>query len=336
VSPSDLNCRLLILCAAAMLAACGGSQPPIGAAGAMPQSGAIASPRAARGSAARRVEGGDLLYSSTLDGNVLMFTYPQGKLVRTLTGFIEPIGLCSDKKGDVFVVDLGAQDIVEYGHGGKKPIATLDDSGNDPIGCYVDPVTGDLAVSGGGIHTDANVAIFAGAQGEPTVYRDGFLSSLLWCTYDDNGNLFAEGYATGSENPPGAIVELPSGSSQLTTLSLNVTLGGGGAAQWDGQYLAVGSPRGTGRGMHGPATIYQFQISGSKATAVNTIHLSTGKGSKNAGGVEFWIQDGYIVSPKNHRGGVAQWRYPAGGDALKTFPTDGTQLGVTISKGPKG
>jgi hypothetical protein len=312
--------RYAVSAMAALLASCSSYGSPI-------------SPSASLATSARSLPGktGDLLYASTLDGNVLVFTYPKGTLVHTLTGFSNPIGLCSDDKGNVFVVDLGGQDIVEFVHGGTKPVATLDDSGHDPVGCFVDPSTGNLAVSGGGIHSNANVAIFSNEQGKPTVYKDTFLSVFNWCTYDDQGDLFAEGYATGNENPNGTIVELPAGSDQLTTLSLNQEIGAGGAVQWDGKYLAVGSPRGTGRGMHGPATIYQFQISGSDAAVVNTIELTTGKGNKNAGGVEFWIQNGYIISPKNHRGGIGRWKYPAGGNPVKTYPTDGTHLGLTIS-----
>ena len=328
---SRLGRHALTSCVAiALLAGCGGSQPPIGAPGAMAQRPAVALPVHGRYDA----KSADLLYSSAPDqGQVLIFSYPAGKLLHTLSGFNTPAGLCSDNSGNVFIVDLGAQDIIEYAHGGTKPVATLDDSGNDPNACYVDPMTGDLAVAGGGIHENANIAVFANAQGKPKVYTDGFLSLLASCTYDADGNLFAGGYAEGSGHAVGALVELPANGEQLTPLSVNTTLGAGGAVQWDGKYLAVGSPRGTGQGLHGPATIYQFSISGSTATVVNTIQLSTGKGDKNAGAVEFWIQNGYIVSPKTHRSGIARWSYPAGGDPVKSYPTNGTQLGVTISRG---
>ncbi len=253
---------------AAMLAGCGGSQPPI----AIPQTSTVA-PHTDRSKSwtPSDVKTKELLYSSsTFEGTVLMFTYPTGTLVQTLTGFQAPVGLCSDKKGNVFVVDLGAQSIVEFAHGGTQPIATLDDSGRDPNGCSIDPSTGNLAVVGGGVHSGANAAVFSGEQGEPTVYTDGFLSLLAWCTYDNDGNLFAEGYATGSANPSGTILELPAGKSEFTRLSLNQKIGAGGAVQWDGNYLAVGSPRGTGRGLHGPAVIYRFHRSLDRAEPPST------------------------------------------------------------------
>src|SRR5580704_9380706 len=128
----------LSICAAALLAGCGGSQPPIGALGAMPSRPAT-------------ISGGSssaLLYiSSPSNGNVYFLTYPKGKLVGTLTGFQEPFGLCSDTAGNVFIPDSEAGDVVEYAHGGTSPIVTLNDVGYLPADCSVDPLTGNLAVA---------------------------------------------------------------------------------------------------------------------------------------------------------------------------------------------
>src|SRR5580692_2300582 len=62
---------------------------------------------------------GPLLYVSDIGAeDVDVFSYPGGKQVGTLTGFSEPAGLCTDRKGDVFVVDSGNDRILEYAHGG--------------------------------------------------------------------------------------------------------------------------------------------------------------------------------------------------------------------------
>ena len=69
---------------------------------------------------------GPLLYVSDIGAeDVDVFSYPGGKQVGKLTGFSEPAGLCTDRKGDVFVVDSGSDRILEYAHGGTSPIATL-------------------------------------------------------------------------------------------------------------------------------------------------------------------------------------------------------------------
>ena len=73
--------------AAAMLAGCGGSQPPIGVLGAAPQTSAVAR-HADRGKSwmLPEAKSKDLLYVSTSD-SVYVFSYPKGTLVGTLTGF---------------------------------------------------------------------------------------------------------------------------------------------------------------------------------------------------------------------------------------------------------
>ena len=49
--------------------------------------------------------GQDLLYvADQTTQDVYVYTYPQGQLVRTLTGFINPTGECVDSGGDVFIV----------------------------------------------------------------------------------------------------------------------------------------------------------------------------------------------------------------------------------------
>jgi len=113
----------------------------------------------------------DLLYISDEGTNdVYVYSWPQLKLVGTLTGFSYPQGECVDTKGDVFVVNGRAQSqVVEFLHGGTKPIATLSDNySNHPSGCAVDPTTENLAVTNleTGNKGDGNVIIYKKARGE--------------------------------------------------------------------------------------------------------------------------------------------------------------------------
>ena len=75
--------------AAALFAGCGGSQPPIGAPSAVPQSGAVTSD-AERGSSwmlpeAKRPKS-ILMYAGGLYGNVYIYDYFTGKQVGKLSG----------------------------------------------------------------------------------------------------------------------------------------------------------------------------------------------------------------------------------------------------------
>jgi hypothetical protein len=84
------RCTFTLGIAAATFAGCGASQPPIGAPGAIPQQSAIAA-HAERGKSWMLPEAKteDLLYVSSNDqGAVYVYTYPEGKIVGTLSGLV--------------------------------------------------------------------------------------------------------------------------------------------------------------------------------------------------------------------------------------------------------
>src|SRR5580693_2694276 len=89
--------------AAAMLVGCGGSQPPIGAPGAMPQTSASAT-RADRGKSwmLPEAKSEDLLYVTNYS-YISVYSYPQDKLVGILNGFRSSVGECVDSKGDIVI-----------------------------------------------------------------------------------------------------------------------------------------------------------------------------------------------------------------------------------------
>jgi hypothetical protein len=164
MTPSDFSRFALVWAVVALLAGCGGSQPPIGAPRAMPQSSA----HKAAGSYSA------LLYvaSGAYDTGD-MYTFPAGKHVGkiTLPGVDSAYGMCSDSGGDVFITTIPPQpapgSIYEYSYGGTTPIATLADD-DLPYGCSWDPTTGNLAVANlfppGGESFNGNVAIYPQAQ----------------------------------------------------------------------------------------------------------------------------------------------------------------------------
>jgi hypothetical protein len=80
----------------------------------------------------------DLLYVSNANGTVNVYRYWQRTLVGILTNFKLPMGACSDRAGNVYIVDNEKQKIYEYAHAGKKAIKVLDDS---PYGRTIVPST---------------------------------------------------------------------------------------------------------------------------------------------------------------------------------------------------
>jgi hypothetical protein len=312
---------LSISAAPALLTACGGLQPPIGASGAMPQSRAIATYADRAGSwmlpsSKRR----DLLYLSS-GQRVSVYSYPHGGLVGILTGFSEARGECVDKAGDVFITDNGTFATYEYAHGGTSPIATLNSAYSFPSSCSIDPTTGRLAV----VSLEGVTIFVHNKRGwrYPKPYRDSIYFNG-YGGYDDSGDLFIDGTSA----PPSSVFqfqELPKGSSTFVNVTLNQAIKSPGEIQWDGHYLAVGD---SGRK---PFVIYQFSISGSDGNVQGSTVL---RGTSNDVG-QFWIQRERILAPdyvKDGKSFTGIFKYPAGGAPTKTIAAEGTGTVVSPAK----
>lgn len=320
-----------IAVAAALLAGCGGLEPPDAAVGAIAQPAALHS-----GSAQRDYYSGswmapdagaqDLLYVADLS-RVRVFSYPAGRDKGMLMGFYFATGACVDQSGNVYLTDQGQHAVFEYAHGGTKRLRTLHPG--LAFGCSVDPTTGNLAVADGatgptGRDTAGNLAIYTGARGRPKYYRDPAFHFYFFCGYDSRGNLFIDGDAT-AEPYSVVFAELPRGGSKLETITLNHSLGYAGGVQWDGTHVAITDP-------HSNAT-YEFAINGSHGALVGTTPLN---GTKFI--IQPWIQGQKIIVPNAliPGGNVSIYNYPAGGTPIKKI-TSGRWIepqGATISEAP--
>lgn len=256
-----------------------------------------------------------LLYvSSALTEYVYVYSYADQKLVGTLTGFGLPYGLCADKAGNVWIVDDGHQQIVEYKHGGASPIATLGDPGEYPEGCSVDPTTGNLAVTNFySTSGDGSISVYAHASGNPANYSDPSIANFRFCGYDDKGNLFADGVKISSAF---AFAELPKGGSSLTIIALQQNIEWPGGVQWDGKYVAVGD---TDAGI-----IYRTNGAGGKVKGSTTL------GDANYVN-QFWIAGKTVVAPSQDGSNVGLYTYPAGGAPTKTISVE-EPFGAALSK----
>ncbi len=306
--------------AAALLAACGGSQPPAGAPGAMPKTSAGVT-HAGRGKSWMLPEAmsQDLFYVANTahgpgTGTVTVYTYPRGKLVGDLKGFDRPNGLCVDKAGDVYVASFYGETVSEYAHGGAKPIKTLEVDGA-ANGCAIDPTTGDLAVTLncdgpiGYCYPSGTVLIYKKAEGHPETIADIDSPEMFFCTYDKRGNLFTDGLGRGL-----AFAELPKGSETFRSIALVLPKGNGypGGLEWAEGNLAVSASDGN--------AIYEYRIDGDRATR---IHRTLLNGLLNDYGTnQFWIFGGSVVAPvlstaRYPDGLVEFFEFPAGGKPMK-------------------
>jgi hypothetical protein len=277
----------------------------------------------------------NLLYISSYDSSqvgfadVFVFTFPGARLRGKLTGFTSPSGLCTDAVGDVFVTDYNVAEIVEYPHGGTVPIATLSDPNAFPLGCAVDPTTGNLAVSNayGPSGDHGSVAIYARAQGSPRLYSDPNFFSYGFCAFDPSGNLYVDG-DNNSLQP--VFAELTKGSKGFTDIRLSKKVKPG-SIEWDGRFVAVAS---TGD------IIYRLRISGSRGEIVGSTTLT---GANGLAQFSIWNADGerksalasVLIGPDYGGVNVRFWSYPAGGKPVKTIPNIEQPVGTALSNAAK-
>jgi hypothetical protein len=224
--------------ALALLSGCGGSQPPFTTSGALPQNHSLAT-RTDRGSwMLPKARTKDLLYYSAGDYSKLstwVFSYPQGNLV----GVLDVGGsLCSDSTGNVWIAGSSkayGNAVVEYAHGGDKPIKVLKVPNYSPYGCSVDPATGNLAVVVG----SNSVGVYKAASGSPQIYAVNLYPTSS--TYDSNGNLFVlgDGYPS-QKNMNVEVAGLLKGETRFHRIwgYYNHT-GYAGEIRWDGTHLAI-------------------------------------------------------------------------------------------------
>jgi hypothetical protein len=275
----------------------------------------------------------NLLYVANSNaGTVDIYSWRLLNQVGQIGDLTRPYTLCVDAQQNVYVADIGSLQVIEYAHGSTTPSKTLSDVFGYPIGCSVDPTTGNLAVSDvfGGSFGDGNVLVFPGGSGTPTEYTAPNITEYWLVGYDSSGNLFLDG--DNGSGTPVALAELPAGSSSFEAITMNVTLGSPGGVQWDGTNLDVGD--------QSTNTIYQFTVSGTNATEVGSVVLSSasdvfqffvpkfGPGVVRKEGNRVAVVDSGL-------GHADKYLYPQGGAPTQTIVGFNGPEGVTVSKGKK-
>jgi hypothetical protein len=341
---STMIYALSLSASAVFLAACGGSQPPIGAPGAMPQSRAIASRADHSGSwMLPEAHTEDLLYVSAYQENdVYVDDYKTGKQVGILTGFDMPNGQCVDKEGDVWIANTNGSSVIEYAHGGSAPIATLEAAGA-PWGCSIDPTTGNLAITTWTYgYGSSNLIVWKDAKRDPRSYSSYGCPEMWSPGYDAHGNLYVE---CQNGPPPGYVWELPHGGSKLKKVSIDRLIGAAGGIMWDGKYLAL-----TVQPYSGQDATQIYQAAEKASGDLRVVHRTYLKDTCWMHSDFVGLIQPFIVGKKNTPSNRTQgevlvggnrpcknrfdfWTYPSGGDPtseLKSAPTTITGQSVSL------
>jgi hypothetical protein len=277
----------------------------------------------------------DLLYTAYLVSDnrlntrsaLSVSTFPEGKNVATIALRGVATGVCSDRSGDVWVVQENRDDHVayEYVHGGTKPIAQIHVpyTRGFALGCAVDPTTGNLAVLVANGNGRGFVEVWAGARSsKPASFDVPFFPNA--CAYDANGNLFVDG-SVGSTQIF-SFGELLKGTSRVETVKLDrrpYNFPGGIA--WDGTYVDLGDNDGAGYGK-----IYRIAVSSYEGHVVAIVHFARLNYAPM-----FAVRGGWLVGTSGgYAHEVSLWHFPAGGQRVKELERFAhPSNGVTISRG---
>jgi hypothetical protein len=310
----------VIFAAATLLCGCGGSQLPSGAPGLVAQSRAIAAQPDRGGSwMLPEAKSEDLLYVVGSDASypliVYVLSYPAGKPVGKIIHAVS--GLCTDAHGNVYMTQswYSASRILEYAHGGTKPIATLSDQYTGPAGCAIDPTTGNLAVQ----NTQAGTTlVYLHARGKPKAYHN-FLFAPGSVTYDNKGNLFTFGASFRAH-----VDELPKNGATFVRIHIERALGVPMGIQWDGKYLALGQ----GTLNYNDGVIRQFTVKNNRGIFEGSTRLGTYASA-------FYIKGSKVASTEGDDGDVVNiYDYPNGGPPVRTISGVGEAGNLVVSAAP--
>jgi len=291
-------------------------------------------PSAARSGASAWMEpsakgASQLLYVSDLGTfDVYVYRFPSLKLAGKLHGFSDPQGICAAASGNVWITDTSSEQVIEYAHGGTKPVATLADPVGYPVGCAVDPASGDLAVtnlydfSGAG-----SVLVYKRARGTPRVYANSDLYYYYFGGYDPKGDLYVSGATTSGGY---LLAVLPHGGNSIALVKIQ---GGAlyfpGTVAWLDSTLVLGDQRCKGRMS---SCFYALRVSGRSARITGTTALH---GSCDV--VQAWVDSTHIVGGddaaycRNGRSAVDVWRYPTGGNPSSSVRGPRIPIGAALS-----
>lgn len=336
--------RFVLSCVApAMLAACGGSQAPMSWPG--PMLRAVASAvYADTGMSWMAVDSKRikrLLYVSAQEGNVYVYNFDTGTEVGNLTDIPgNPKGQCVDKRGNIWITAAYGYNgsVTEYPHGATHALQSLSTQGS-PIGCAIDPTTGNLAVVTSTTEDySGSILIFDTKSGNHATYSNGDCLDMGTPGYDDEGNLYVEGRSSSWRG----ICELPERAHKLVTRSTNVNGVAQQGVMWDGKYLTLTVVPPYRAHL---TAIYRVMSKGAsgKLVAVGETFLH----DRACGGIS--IAQPFIVGKKNTPANEEQgtvvvggngacksrfdfWRYPAGGKPLRELPdAPETSYGQSVS-----
>jgi len=164
-------------------------------------------------------------------GDVYVYTMPGMVLKATLTGFSGPQGECADAHGNIFIANTNTFQVLEYSRTGTL-VNTFTDTYGYPVGCAIDPATGNLAVTDiFGFSGAGQVVVWAGANpsSTPTTLSNPSQYYYYFAGYGPGSSLWVDG-----RDSSGFYILSGCGASSCSTIPVSGgTINFPGAVQWD-------------------------------------------------------------------------------------------------------
>lgn len=249
------------------------------------------------------------------DSSGVIFTYPGGsQQTYAINPATYPQGLCSDSKGNVFLVG-GSGEVEEYAFGATSPTAAVSiGQGITDAGCTVDDTTGNLAMV---ITTKkyATVAVLSNFTPPAKLYSFGGQPWSL--TYDNKGNLFVLPNSFG-----GYLAELKKGAHTFTKFpfSSDLSFSRPSYVQWDGKYIAITAIH-SGRREGFSHWIYRCKVANSQVQLVSIVKPLSFLDPRNAHRIRSWIApERNIFTSAQSSEGLSIWAYLNAAKKLAHFP----------------
>jgi hypothetical protein len=268
---------------------------------------------------------GTLWVSDDAYDTVNVYSLPKLTSVMTLSGFSEPQGMCTSKKG-VWITNTGTEQILEYSTAGKE-IGSLTDSVGYPVGCAVDK-SGDLAVTDiFGFEGAGQVLLYKNATGTPTELSNSAQYYYYFDGFDSKGDIFTSGK---NESDDYILSECAAGGTSCSTVTISgATIYFPGAVTYyakKSEVVAWDQLCGDTEASCG----YAMTISGSTGTVVGTTTLENYDGGSVCDAVQVALNTkGTSVGGGDYEycGDASStadtWAFPAGGK-----PTADTTSGI--------
>ncbi len=277
--------------------------------------------------------GGATAFVSDYDNNVVYILNKAGTITATLAGFQNPYGMATDKGGDLYVVNQGASNVLEFAppYTGA-PIATFSDPGEIAI---------DVAVDNDGNVAVTNTETTAAGAGDVVFYSNGSknptgkamgntFTSPRFCAFDKNGDLVLDDvdiFNTKAVNV-GAILRgnLTNPNGKIITLTTsNAIVYPGGVQVTPSGNVAVDDQSAS------PPSIYTYEAPTSRnlGSPISTTVLS---GTDSPVTFAFSAEGTLVFTVDAALSTADLFHYPAGGSPIEEagFPPFATPLGVAV------